>query len=109
MQISGLIGNYKIKKNVPPFFQTFNQAHDSFDVSWMMDQMYGYSFMIRYRVADSNGQWIERGGISNYNTRLEGLQPLTTYEYQVKAQNQYGWSEWSVTGTGRTETGTLSS
>ena len=62
--------------------------------------------MIRYRVADSNGQWIERGGISNYNTRLEGLQPLTTYEYQVKAQNQYGWSEWSVTGTGRTETGT---
>ena len=59
---------------------------------------------VQYRVADSGGAFADAGyDGTGTTTVLDGLQPDTAYEVQVRAHNDEGVSDWSALGTGRTD------
>ena len=58
---------------------------------------------VQYRIADSGDAYTDAGfDGTGTTTTLEGLQPGTAYEVQVRAHNDEGASAWSAPGTGRT-------
>ena len=58
---------------------------------------------VQYRLADSGAAFADLGyDGTGTMTALDGLQPGTAYEVQVRAHNDEGTSDWSVSGTGRT-------
>ena len=58
---------------------------------------------VQYRVADSGAAFADAGYDGTGTTMaLDGLQPDTAYEVQVRAHNDEGSSDWSASGTGRT-------
>ena len=58
---------------------------------------------VQYRLVDSTDAFTDAGfDATATTTTLEGLQPGTAYEVQVRAHNDEGTSPWSALGTGRT-------
>ena len=62
---------------------------------------------VQYRLADSGDAFADIGyDGTGTTTALDGLQPDTAYEVQVRAHNDEGTSDWSASGTGRTDANT---
>ena len=58
---------------------------------------------VQYRLAASGDAFVDAGyDGTGTTTALDGLQPDTAYEVQVRAHNDEGSSAWSALGTGRT-------
>ena len=73
-------------------------------VAWREPQANGgpplTGYDLRYREGES-GDWRESAGLgAATETTLTGLQPVTTYQVQVRARNGDGPGEWSPAGTG---------
>ena len=62
---------------------------------------------VQYRLADSGGGFTDASyDGTGTTTALDGLQPDTAYEVQVRAHNDEGVSDWSALGAGRTDANT---
>ena len=83
-------------------------SNTSLDMGWLTPASAGpfVNYYIRYH---EQGQVIWITGSHNFTTnfaRISGLTAGTTYKVQVLASNNNGDSDWSPSGTGRTDSGT---
>ena len=62
-------------------------------------------FVIRYRARDGKSGWKIVDGIQDAFRTLQGLESEMVYDIQVKARNEWGWSEWSEMFRAQTGTG----
>ena len=84
-------------------------ATDSLEVSWTAPDTTGRpditGYELQYQVEGTDPvDWIPETVTDTGSTAtITGLESGTTYEVQVKASNDEGSSDWSASGTGRTE------
>ena len=84
-------------------------ATDSLEVSWTAPDTTGIpditGYELQYQVEGTDPvDWIPETVTDTGSTAtITGLESGTTYEVQVRARNDEGSSDWSASGTGRTE------
>ena len=74
--------DFYVKKVVVNDFTVTDLTHNSATIGWTSSE--GCSnYTLRYRLAGSNDDWTTIGNATRTGTNVSGLQPETTYEYQV--------------------------
>ena len=63
--------------------------------AYFVEASVGSIFRWRYRAAETDTAWLLTGESIFTSANLTGLQPATSYEYQVAQQCESGWSEYS--------------
>ncbi len=81
-------------------------GHEALLVEWTAPENAGppiTGYVVQYRIEDSGGKWdrftVDAGNVEG---TITGLEPDTEYEVQVRAINDEGEGQWSVSGKGST-------
>ncbi len=87
-----------------PLVSPTDGASDSLDVSWIAPSMTGRPDLSGYELRYSKGgAWAEwPDAITGIVATIDGLDPGTSYDVQVRAINHEGESRWSPSGDGST-------
>ena len=91
------------KPAAPTVVVPVSSGHTTLSVSWTAPVNNGPAitdYDLRYRISGET-DWTDAASVSGSatSTTLSGLQPGTTYQIQVRAQNRRGESPWSDSGT----------
>ena len=90
-----------------PWVGATEGSNGSLDVGWLEPALAGHfvKYYLRYR-QEIYVPWTDGPqNITSTFGKITGLRAGTTYEVQVLASNNNGDSDWSPSGTGRTDSG----
>ena len=95
----------------PAVVAASSNGHNTLSVNWEAPDDTGrpetQDYEVQYRVKDTGSWGTQNVLVADTSATITGLTPGTTYEVQVRAENEEGLGEWSPPGIGSTDSLTV--
>jgi outer membrane protein assembly factor BamB len=69
-------------------------THRTMDLAWETVED-AAEYRVRWRASDAD-EWVETDATGDTELTVEGLEPATTYELEVRAENEHSTGDWSA-------------